>query len=247
MERTNQKGIWLAGYFIIMMFLFTRGFYTPFFVLLITFLLIIILLKEAERLFAWMIVSFFLGNLLVGYLDNFIESFHLSPFSLIMLSQLLWLVPILMMSYVIKQFKKELSPYFHLPLFTGEIQLPFRIVFSLKSFSLIVVLLAVIAMAGSLLLQKEGIQWRPFLLILLFATVNAFLEEVLWRGILLSKMISITSRPIGLIVSCFAFGINTTMFGFSLVICMMYVFLGLILGFVTIRTKVFFLRFLFIA
>ncbi|MEH7309302.1 CPBP family intramembrane glutamic endopeptidase, partial [Neobacillus drentensis] len=76
-----------------------------------------------------------------------------------------------------------------------------------------------------------------FLLILLFATVNAFLEEVLWRGILLSKMISITSRPIGLIVSSFAFGINTTMFGFSLVICMMYVFLGLILGFVTVRTK----------
>ncbi|MEH7309303.1 hypothetical protein, partial [Neobacillus drentensis] len=105
-----------------------------------------------------MMVSFFLGNLLVGYLDHFIESFHLSPFSLIMLSQLLWLVPILMMSYVIKQFKQELSPYFHLPLFTGEIQLPFRIVFSLKRFSLIVVLLAGLAMAGSLLLQKEGIQ-----------------------------------------------------------------------------------------
>jgi hypothetical protein len=178
MERINQKGIWLSGYLLIMLFLFTRGFYSPFFVVLITLLLLMFFLKEAERLFAWMIISFFLGNLLLGYMDHFIEGFHLSPFSLIMLSQLLWLVPILMMGYVIKQFNQESIPYFHQPIFTMDIHLPFRIVFSFKRFLLICGLFAVLALIGTFLFQKEEIQWRLFLLILLFSMINALLEEV---------------------------------------------------------------------
>ena len=68
MERIKQKGLWLSGYYLLMMFLFTRGFYNPFFVLLIGLLLIIVFLKEENRLFGWMIISFFLGNLLLVFI-----------------------------------------------------------------------------------------------------------------------------------------------------------------------------------
>jgi membrane protease YdiL (CAAX protease family) len=237
MERIKQKGLWLSGYFLLILYLFTRGFYNPFFVLLIGLLLIIVFLKEGNRLFGWMVISFFLGNLLLGYMDNFIESFHLSPFSLIMLSQLLLLIPILMISYVVKQFKQEITPYFHRPIFTGEIQLPFKIVFSFKRLVLIFGLMAVLFIGITLLFQKEGMHWRPFLLILLFALVNAVLDEVLWRGILLPKLIKITNQPIGIIVTSIAFGINTTMFGFSPMICMIYIFLGFMLAFLTVKSQ----------
>ncbi|MEH7745580.1 CPBP family intramembrane glutamic endopeptidase, partial [Neobacillus drentensis] len=187
--------------------------------------------------FGWMIISFFLGNLLLGYLDNFIEGFHLSPFSLIMLSQLLLLIPILMISYVVKQFKQEITPYFHWPIFTREIQLPFKIGFSFKRFVLIFGLLAVLSIGITFLFQVEKIQLRSFSLILLFASMNALLEELLWRGLLLPKLIRITNQLIGVIVTSIAYGINTTMFGFSPILCMIYIFLGLVLGCLTVKTK----------
>lgn len=237
MERLKQKGLWLSGYFLLMIFLFTRGFYNPFFVLLIGILLIIVFLKEENRLFGWMIISFFLGNLLLGYMDNFIEGFHLSPFSLIMLSQLLLLIPILIICYVVKQFKQEITPYFHRPIFTQEIQLPFNIGFSFKRLALIFGLLTVLSIGITFLFQGEKMHWRSFSLFLLFASMNALLEEVLWRGLLLPKLISITNDIIGIIVTSIAYGINVTMFGFSPIICMIYIFLGLMLGLLTVKTK----------
>ncbi|WP_186328603.1 CPBP family intramembrane glutamic endopeptidase [Bacillus sp. X1(2014)] len=237
MVQIKQKGLWLSGYFLLMMFLFTRGFYNPFFVLLIGLFLIIVFLKEENRLFGWMIISFFLGNLLLGYMDNFIEGFHFSPFSLIMLSQLLLLIPILMISYVVKQFKQEITSFFHRPIFTREIQLPFKIDFSFKRFVLIFGLLAVVSIGITFLFQVEKMHWRSFSLILLFASMNALLEEVLWRGILLPKLICITNQLIGIIVTSIAYGINTTMFGFSPIICMIYIFLGFVLGCLTVKTR----------
>ena len=224
MEWKNQRGIFLSVCFLIMIFLFTRGFYTPFFVFLVTLFLLLVFLKEGNRLFAWIIITFFLANLLLVYIDNFIESFNLSPFSLIMISQLLWVIPILMMIYVIKQFKYEIN-------------LSFKGNFSFKRYSLIFVILASLAFFGTVLLQKEGIDWRTFLLILVFSTINALLEEVLWRGILLSKLIRVTNQPIGIIVSSIAFGVNTTMYGYSLIICFSYVCIGLFLGILTVKSK----------
>ncbi|MEH7072667.1 CPBP family intramembrane glutamic endopeptidase [Neobacillus drentensis] len=220
----NQKGIWLSLYFLIMMLLFTRGFYTPFFVFLIALLLFIGFLNETNRLFAWIIIGFFLANIVLVYIDNFIEGFHFSPFSLVLVTQILWVIPILMIIYVIKQFKYEVNLRF-----TGK--------FSLKRYFLIFVLFTSLAFIGTGLFQQEEIHWRPFLLILAFSTINAILEEVLWRGILLPKLIRVTNTPAGLIVTSFAFGINTTMFGYSLIICIVYFCIGLFLGLLTVKSK----------
>ena len=53
-----------------------------------------------------------------------------------MYSQMLLLIPILLISYVIKKFKQEITPYFHRPILTGNIQLPFNIAFSMSKFFL---------------------------------------------------------------------------------------------------------------
>ncbi len=237
MERTNQKSIMLGVLFLIMTFLFTRGFYAPFFVLVIALLLLVACFNEEKRLIAWMVVSFFLGNLLLVYTDNYIESFQLSPYSLVMTSQLLLLIPILMISYVIKQFNQVISPYLQKPILRGEIRLPFRIVFSLRKFCIIICLFSTLSIIGLLLLKREEMQWHPFLFILLFSSIHALLEEVLWRGLLLPKLITITNQQLGIVVTSMAFGINTTMFGFSIMISIIYIFLGLFFGFLTIRFK----------
>lgn len=237
MERSKQTNRLLCVLFLVMTYLFTRGFYTPFFVSLFALLLLIVFLKEEKRLFAWMIISFFLGNLMLIYMDNFIVSFRLSPYSLVMYSQLLLLIPILIISYVIKQFKQEINPYFQKPNLTGEIQLPFSIVFSLRNFPLMICLLTTLCTIGLLLIKSEEMKWRTFLLILLFSSINALLEEVLWRGIILAKLITITNERLGIVVTSIAFGLNTTMFGFSLITSIIYIFLGLFFGLLTVKSN----------
>lgn len=237
MEGINRQGILLSLLFLTMTYFFARGYYTPFFVFLITLLLLVAFFKEEKRLFAWMVISFFLGNLLLVYMDNFIESFGLSPYSLVMSSQLLLLIPIIIISYVIKKFKLEISPFLKKPMLSGEIQLPFNIAFSLRKNFFILCLLSILAIIGILLIKKDEVQWHPFLFILLFSIINALLEEVLWRGILLYKLITITNQRLGLIVTSIAFGLHTTMFGFSILISILYIFLGLIFGLFTLLSK----------
>jgi membrane protease YdiL (CAAX protease family) len=193
-------------------------------------------LKEEKRLFAWMIISFFLSNLLVGYVDNFIESFRLSPFLLVILSQLLLLFPILIIGYIIKQFKQKINPYIQKPILTGEIQFPINIVISLSKLLLIICFLFVLSI-GLLLIIRGEMQWQSILFLLLFSSTNALLEEVLWRGMFLSKLIYITNQRIGVLVSSIAYGLNTTMFGFSLLTSITYLILGLSLGYLTVRSK----------
>jgi uncharacterized protein len=237
MVRSDQKGILLSLIFLIMLYLFTRGFYPPFFICLLALFLLIAFLKEEMRLVDWMIISYFLGNLLIGYMDKFIESFRLSPYSLVIASQFLWLIPILFISYVIKQFKKDINSYFQKTNLTREIQLPINIIIPLGKL-LLLIGLAFVLIIGLLFMIKSGdMHWRPFLFILLFSTINAVLEEVLWRGIFLSKLISITNQRIGILVTSIAFGLNTTMFGFSIFISIFYMILGLFLGYITVKSK----------
>lgn len=237
MERTNQKGILLGVLFLLLTFLFTRGFYSPFFVLLIALLLLVAFFNEEKRLVAWMVITFFLGNLLLIYTDNYLESFRLSPYSLVMTSQLLLLIPILMIGYVMKKFDQEINPYFQRPILSGVIQLSFNIAFSLRQFLLFICLLSSLPIFSHLLLKREDMQWRPILFMLMFSFIHALLEEVLWRGIFLSKLITITDQQLGIVLTSIAFGINTTMFGFSIILSIFNITLGIFLGFLTLKFK----------
>ncbi|MFP5108032.1 hypothetical protein ACSU6B_14790 [Neobacillus sp. C211] len=89
MEGINRQGILFRLLFLTMTYFFARGYYTPFFVFLIALLLLVAFFKEDKRLFAWMVISFFLGNLLLVNMDN-LESFRLTPYSLVMSSQLFY-------------------------------------------------------------------------------------------------------------------------------------------------------------
>jgi membrane protease YdiL (CAAX protease family) len=170
-------------------------------------------------------------------MDTLIESLQFPPYSLVMFSQMLLFIPILMIIYVIKKFKQDITPYFRKPILTGTIQLPFNNPLSMRKFFLTLCLLSFLSIFGTLFVNIEDVRWHAVLFMILFSTINAWLEEVLWRGIFLAKLITITNQPFGLVVASIAFGLHTTMFGFSLIITIFYMFLGIFLGFLTIKFK----------
>ncbi|WP_413299332.1 CPBP family intramembrane glutamic endopeptidase [Bacillus sp. 1P10SD] len=73
--------------------------------------------------------------------------------------------------------------------------------------------------------------------ILLFSAMNSFLEELLWRGILYKQFIRMSSKRLGILLSSASYGLNTTMFGYSLKISVFYFLLGVLFGFLTVKSK----------
>lgn len=71
---------------------------------------------------------------------------------------------------------------------------------------------------------------------LMFAIINSILEELLWRGALLSRLVNTCGEVVGLIISSIGFGLYHYSLGFSWIICMLFSICGMLLGGVAIRS-----------
>lgn len=222
MKQRENQAVFISIIFIISTYLFSRGNFSYFFMLVFGFMLMIAFFNEENRLFSWIFLSFFGGNLIRFYLDKFLEGIELNPYYVLIGSQLLTIIPILSVCYVIKAFNREIMSFWQIP---SKRMLSFTLI----PFPLVFIMIT-ITHGGPNFLQG-------FLSLLLFAGVHATLQEFIWRGILLTQMIKITNIKYGILITSLAFGINSTLLGFSTMIFISYFLLGLLLGYLTIRTK----------
>ena len=72
---------------------------------------------------------------------------------------------------------------------------------------------------------------------LLFALVNSILEEIIWRGFILGRLVDITGEKIGLLVSSFAFGFYHYSLGFPLYVCLLFSIGGFYMGGAALKSK----------
>ena len=72
---------------------------------------------------------------------------------------------------------------------------------------------------------------------LAFALVNSVLEELLWRGFILSRTIELCGEKLGLVVMSLAFGLYHYPLGFSLPICLVFSLGGIYFGGIAIGSK----------
>jgi uncharacterized protein len=222
--------------FILMSFLFTRGIYSIFFACLAVLFIFIAFLQEEKRLIGWIMISFFLGNLLVSYIDQFIEVYPLTPVLRIVVSQLFLLLPILLISYVIRKFNKSIGLPLRTPI-NATFQVTNSVVISLKQVVYILITVLIVSNLVVCTLNADELSSTKIGFILLFSVIHAGLEEYLWRGILTLQFIRMTNERTGMIVSSAAFGLNSTMFGYSLLISLLFFSLGLLLSVLTIKSK----------
>ena len=83
---------------------------------------------------------------------------------------------------------------------------------------------------------SNGILSDFFLYGFLFAVVNAILEEILWRGLVLGRAIDWVGEKQGLLFSSLAFGFYHLSLGFSIWACLIFAVGGFYLGGVAIRS-----------
>jgi membrane protease YdiL (CAAX protease family) len=72
---------------------------------------------------------------------------------------------------------------------------------------------------------------------IIFSIVNALLEEFIWRGFVLARLIGITTEKIALIVSSMAFGLYHYSLNFPLWLCLVFAIGGFYMGGSAIKSK----------
>ncbi|MGG3470497.1 type II CAAX endopeptidase family protein [Neobacillus pocheonensis] len=223
MKAIDIKGMLLSLQFIIMTYVFTRGLYSVFFIFLMIILILLAFLNEQERIFTWSIIAFFIGYLLLGYMDTLIEGFNLSSILLVITGQLLVLIPIIMVSYIFKKFNHKIFIFCNRPKIKLKI-----IVISCIGLCLILILFIV---------YKDELHGQAIFYILLLSIINSVLEEFLWRGMFLPSLSSFTGNKFAIFVTSVAFGVNTTMYGISPLLIFGFSCLGILLGALTVKSK----------
>ncbi len=72
---------------------------------------------------------------------------------------------------------------------------------------------------------------------LLFALINSVLEEILWRGFILGRVVDYLGEKQALIVTSFTFGFYHLSLGFSIWICLAFAIGGFYMGGCAIKSK----------
>ncbi|WP_199621407.1 CPBP family intramembrane glutamic endopeptidase [Paenibacillus alkalitolerans] len=72
---------------------------------------------------------------------------------------------------------------------------------------------------------------------LLFALVNSVLEELLWRGYMLSRFVDYFGEKLGLVVTSLGFGLYHYSIGFPWLICISFSLFGMLMGGMAIKSN----------
>lgn len=226
--------------FITTLIFFQLNHLTIAFLILFILLLFVGFLKEKQRIFAWITIAYFLGELLYLYGNRFISSLSYHVNILLMLDKVLLLFPIVMIFYVCHKFKQNVSLFFKKTVWDQKVSLHFlsRRLFKLSVYRF---LMAAICITTTMylpfiILEAPNIKLQWFFWIFIYAAITSITEEILWRGLIMTAMKNLTNQSFAIFFSSAAYGFSYLMFGYSFSICLLIALFGCYWGFITFRS-----------
>ena len=194
------------------------------FTILVVFILYLALTSIQERVFSWVMLAYFFGYLFSLYGDRLLEELALSISTIMILNRALMLIPILFTIYVIKKFKGNMIQFKGKTNWDAQIYFPFISrgfhSLSVKYFLVVVILVNLIVFSPFLVKMNFSLELSFFSYLFLFSFINSVLEETLWRGILLTRMVELAGEKAAVLFSGLAFGMSHLAFGYSILTCL---------------------------
>ncbi|MFE8699315.1 CPBP family intramembrane glutamic endopeptidase [Cytobacillus sp. FJAT-54145] len=227
-------GVLLAFLFIVIQFLFQVKLFSYGFIILLLLIIPIPFFKEEKRLFIWTMFAFFVGELFYFYGDRLLLELPYSKATILILSRFLLLIPIILISYVVYKFHQRVFSFWAKPNWGALIEVPFRA--TLRTIFIIGLIVVLFTLAPFMINHLIEIQLTVLVRIFIFAIISASLEEVLWRGTLLTRVSKLVGNVPGLVFTSIAYGLSYIKFGISPVACGGIVLIGLIFGAITVKS-----------
>ena len=141
--------------------------------------------------------------------------------------------------FVAYQFiSKASTNYFRLGDFSAKIKMPFIWYGMNENVARICLVFSVICLVSASFFFFFGSVSINLLIVgIVFAIINSMLEELLWRGFILSRTVDLFGEKIGLVAMALSFGFYHFSLGFSIPICIIFSLGGIFFGGVAIRSK----------
>jgi uncharacterized protein len=196
-------------------------------------LLIFYLSGKNNRSVASLYLFFLIGFLIFQWATGWINGWNISKETNILLNRS-FLIFILFALAVSQWMSKEKVRFsMRLPDWSKRISMP--------SHTISLPLFLLIGLAGSStifipLIWSEGISETLFLFAIGFTILNATLEELIWRGVMLSSLIRNTSVIYAVTVTSLGFGLLHLSIGIPLLLSLLFSFGGLFYSIVVLKT-----------
>ncbi|WP_264805837.1 CPBP family intramembrane glutamic endopeptidase [Cytobacillus sp. NCCP-133] len=239
---SNKEFAYLQlGVFLSVVLLFQYKLFTFAFILSFGLILILVFISKEERVFSWIIAAYLSGNLLFLYGDRLLDELPFQAFVLLILNRFFLIMPILLMVYVSRKFNKIPNRFLQKTDWNGRIYFPFiwRGFHSItvKKFLFAAVLINFAILGPQIFSSGNPFSSTNFYLFLIgFSAVNAFMEEVIWRGILLTGAADLAGEKASVILTGIAFGFSHLMLGYSLAACLLFAAGGIFYGAITVKS-----------
>ncbi|UOE57574.1 CPBP family intramembrane metalloprotease [Bacillus sp. CMF12] len=213
------------------------------FAFMLSFGLIIFLLftSKQERVFPWIIAGYLTGSLLFLYGDKLLDALPFQHYILMIFNRVLLLIPILLLVYISIKFNKTAIPLLRKPDWNSQIFFPF--IWSgfhslkIKHFLVIAIMINFASFAYSIFSAENSFTRDFFTFMIGFSIINGMMEELLWRGIILSRMSELSGEKAAVLFSGLAFGFSHMMLGYSFVLCLLFAVGGIFYAAITVRSR----------
>jgi len=133
-------------------------------------------------------------------------------------------------------FKQKISIFALLPDWQSSINMPYHKI-KLPYFLLIALMGSSVILIPIFLHQETSYVKSILLFGILFAVINATLEEILWRGILLSNLKENISTFYAVFITSIGFGLLHLSIGIPFIVCLLFSFGGLFYAIVVLKTN----------
>jgi uncharacterized protein len=178
------------------------------------------------------LISFFLYQLTNAYVNHFDISRELK----VLINRGLLLMIFLGISIVNLLLNKKITFFNHKPKWNQSMSLPFHTI-KLSYFMLIGLTISGISFLSFLLQQDPSFIKSMLLFAIVFSIINATLEEMIWRGIMLTNLMEHISVRNAVIITSIGFGLLHLVVGISFMVSLLFSIGGLFYGFVVIKTN----------
>lgn len=225
--------------FIVIIILIQYKLFIMTFSLLLAMVMYMSITSIGNRVFIWVTAAYSLGFLIYLYSDRLIEELPLTISFQMILNRCLLVIPIIFMVYVIRKFNVNWNKYLVKPDWRTSISFPFIWngfhTVSVKVFLLIAIEINIASMLP--FIKYTYLSSTDFLtFLIMFSIINATLEEILWRGILLTRLTDLAGEKAAVIFSGLAFGFSHIAMGYSLGACLAFAVGGIFYAGITVRS-----------
>ncbi|WP_066051676.1 CPBP family intramembrane glutamic endopeptidase [Robertmurraya korlensis] len=200
-------------------------------------LLLFIFMKSSNYRFLAFTFICFLVSLIVYQIINIeIELNDVPREPMILLNRSLLVLMLVGLYISHRVSNQKIFFYFHLPRWRHLVELPFHSI-KLSTLTLIVIGSTGAAFLPIVLHQEILINKTFIVFCILFSLINATLEELIWRGVLLFSLVKYVSVSYALVVTSIGFGLMHLFIGIPFILCLFFSLGGLFYGMIVLKTN----------